>query len=408
MSFSGRTSAAATMKPVVGSAHHSAWSIGVSRGALSACARIAWQHLVVDDAAQLLGGDEAVARGVVGGLGVVQVVEQPGQRPAIGVGLGESETLGERAHDDLGRNAVVDQVALRDALGDERVGLVASDHEAAPGSAFAASIRAASHSAHSSTPSPLVAAMRKIGAEGLSDFTTPRELLLVEVEVRHRVDLVEDDRLGDLEDARVLVRLVVALGHRQDHDLRVLAQVEVGGTHQVADVLDDDQVELLERQRVDRALDHVALEVAGAAGVDLDRRDAVRLDLLGVDLARDVALDDRDAVAVAQGRDGGQDRRGLARARRGHQVEHEDARGVEPRAVLGGEALVAVEDRFAQVDFHAHSSEVSTVSSAGSASASPRRSLPSSASMLSIRSSLPVSGSTLKLPHAGQSISNRS
>ena len=120
------------------------------------------------------------------------------------------------------------------------------------------------------------------------------ELLFVEVEDRHRVDLVEDDGLRDLEDARVLVRFVVAFRYRQDHDLGVLAEIEVGRAHEVADVLDDDEIELVERQRGDGALDHVALEVAGAAGVDLDGRDAVRLDLLGVDLARDVAFDDGD------------------------------------------------------------------------------------------------------------------
>ena len=76
------------MKPVVGSAHHSAWSIGVSRVALSACARIAWIISSSTTPVELLGGDEPVARGVVGGLGVVEVVQQPGERPAVDVRVG--------------------------------------------------------------------------------------------------------------------------------------------------------------------------------------------------------------------------------------------------------------------------------------------------------------------------------
>jgi hypothetical protein len=46
--------------------------------------------------------------------------------------------------------------------------------------------------------------------------------------------------------------LVLALGHGRDHDPRVLADAELGRAHEVADVLDDQHVELVQRQRRQR------------------------------------------------------------------------------------------------------------------------------------------------------------
>jgi len=193
----------------------------------------------------------------------------------------------------------------------------------------------------------------------------------------------------------------MALGYRQDHDLGVLAKIEVGGTYEVAHILDDDQVERSEVERLDRALDHVALEMTGASGVDLHRRDAVRADLLGIDAACDIALDHRDVVAVPQRGDGCEDCGGLACSRRSHQVEHEHAVRVEPCSIVRCEPLVAVENRLADVDLQGHSPAVSTDSATASSS------MPSSISMLSMVSSLPVSSSRTKLPHSGQTASKR-
>ena len=62
-----------------------------------------------------------MALGVLARLGVVEVVEQACERPALDVRIAAAETLGERFHDDLDSHAVVNQVALRDALLDERI-----------------------------------------------------------------------------------------------------------------------------------------------------------------------------------------------------------------------------------------------------------------------------------------------
>ena len=58
-----------------------------------------------------------------------------------------------------------------------------------------------------------------------------------------QVDLVDDHELAGAEHQRVLQRLVLALGDRGDHDPRVLADAELGRADEVADVLDDQQVD---------------------------------------------------------------------------------------------------------------------------------------------------------------------
>ena len=63
-----------------------------------------------------------------------------------------------------------------------------------------------------------------------------------------QVDLVDEHELAGAEHQRVLQRLVLALGDRADHHARVLADAELGRADEVADVLDDEQVEVVERR----------------------------------------------------------------------------------------------------------------------------------------------------------------
>ena len=123
----------------------------------------------------------------------------------------------------------------------------------------------------------------------------------VKIESRGHVDLIEQLRAGVLEDARVLDGLVVALGHREDHDGQVLAQVKVDWADQVTHVFDKDDVDVLKThspvEGVNGLHDHVALEMAQAARVDLDGGHAGFLHGDGVDIRGDIALDDGTAQA---------------------------------------------------------------------------------------------------------------
>ena len=59
------------------------------------------------------------------------------------------------------------------------------------------------------------------------------------VEHREQIGLTDQHEIGGAEHHRVLGRFVVTLGHRQQGDIAVLAEIEAGGADQVADVLDE-------------------------------------------------------------------------------------------------------------------------------------------------------------------------
>ncbi len=202
----------------------------------------------------------------------------------------------ERLHDHLGRNAVIDEVALRNPLLDTFVRFGTRQHGAllfvVPARARELAGAFALTCSMRSRATPPTRRPRRLwlprsgitGVVGFRDLTTERNASSSKSNTADRVVLVEDDRLGKREDVRVLERLVVALGHRKDHDLGVFSQVELRRAHEIAHVLDDDEIELVEIQGTDRTLDHVRLEVTRATRVDLHGRDAVCGYLLGIDL----------------------------------------------------------------------------------------------------------------------------
>jgi hypothetical protein len=138
--------------------------------------------------------------------------------------------------------------------------------------------------------------------------------LAVEADDLGDVDLVDHHRVGVLEDARVLQRLVLALGDRQQRDAQVLAEVPRGRAHEVADVLDDEHVEAVEVELVDGARHHLGLEVADGAGDDLHRGRAGGVQPLGVVVGLEVADDDGDRQVAREVAHGALEQRRLARS----------------------------------------------------------------------------------------------
>ena len=180
--------------------------------------------------------------------------------------------------------------------------------------------------------------------------------LEVEVEMRQQVELVHEHELARAEHERVLERLVLALGHGRDHYAPVLADAELRRADEVADVLDQEQVDLVERDRRQRRAHHVRVEVALAAeariGVDLRHRHVQRGKRVGIETALHVALEHADAHIVEISHDAFEQRR-LARARRTHHVDDDDAVLVEVVAVRARDRVVRVEDAFRDADLRA-------------------------------------------------------
>ena len=92
----------------------------------------------------------------------------------------------------------------------------------------------------------------------------------VEIEMRQQVGLVEQHEIGGDEHVGIFERLVLAFGHRQHHHLVRLAEVESRRADQIADILDEQQRAWHELQRLEGVADHMGVEVAALAGIDLD------------------------------------------------------------------------------------------------------------------------------------------
>jgi hypothetical protein len=69
----------------------------------------------------------------------------------------------------------------------------------------------------------------------------------IDIEVREKIDLCQQHQIGVLEHHRVLDRLVLALGDRQRDHVGRLTEIVDRRAHEVADVLDEEHVELAPR-----------------------------------------------------------------------------------------------------------------------------------------------------------------
>ena len=137
----------------------------------------------------------------------------------------------------------------------------------------------------------------------------------IKVYVGNKIDLVDEDEPGRGEHVRVLERLVLTLGHRDHDDFAVLTEIEERRAHQIADVFDEQQGFRLRIQGVKCAVNHVGVEVAAGAGVDLHRAGARRPNSLGVEQCLLITLDDGDRAVASELSDGAFEKCCLPRAR---------------------------------------------------------------------------------------------
>lgn len=119
----------------------------------------------------------------------------------------------------------------------------------------------------------------------------------IEIEMRQQIRLVEQHQVRCGEHVGIFERLVLALRDRQHDHLVCLAQVEGGGTDEVADTLDEEKPARSQRQMIERVTHHMRVEMAAFAGIDLDRRRAGGADALGIVRGLLVTLDHRDRAA---------------------------------------------------------------------------------------------------------------
>src|SRR5271165_5807250 len=162
--------------------------------------------------------------------------------------------------------------------------------------------------------------------------------------VGQQVNLGEQHQLGLEEDGRILERLVFAFGGAQQNDLCVFAEVVTGRANQVADVFDDQQVEVLQLPVFKMPADHLGVEVTGTAGGDLLHRKAELGQALGIVLGLQIAGKDGDASAFIHALEGPLQQGRLARAGCTDEVDAKESELPVTLAQLLSQNLVLVED----------------------------------------------------------------
>src|SRR5208283_3769172 len=86
-----------------------------------------------------------------------------------------------------------------------------------------------------------------------------------ERQVGQEINLVQNQKLGAEKHGRILQRLVFAFSHAEDNDLCRFSQVIAGGTDKVANIFDQQHVQIRQIPAGNRFLDHASIEMAGSA-----------------------------------------------------------------------------------------------------------------------------------------------
>ena len=98
-----------------------------------------------------------------------------------------------------------------------------------------------------------------------------------------------------MEGGRVFERLVLAFGDAQQDGAGLFAQVVAGGADQVADVFEEQNLEVFDGPVRQGALHHAGIQMAGAAGSDLAHGEAETGQAARVVIGLDIAGEHGDA-----------------------------------------------------------------------------------------------------------------
>ncbi len=174
------------------------------------------------------------------------------------------------------------------------------------------------------------------GPDDLHPRVDPLDVLpegaLVEAGRLGQVGLGDDDQMGGAERGGVLQRLVLALGHRHQHDPQVLAEVVGRRADEVADVLHEEHRGVRRQPALPPPAHLPCLQMAQSVGEQLLDRRTRPGEPDGVVLGREIGGEgsDRNSPFHCLGQDPAEEFR-LAAAGAGQQVDHRHA---PPRQVV--------------------------------------------------------------------------
>ncbi|MCG3148752.1 MAG: hypothetical protein PCFJNLEI_02199 [Verrucomicrobiae bacterium] len=178
------------------------------------------------------------------------------------------------------------------------------------------------------------------------------ELVEVEIGVGQEINFVEHERADLVEEQRIFAGFVVAFGDAEDADFAGLAEIELGRAGDVADVLDQDEVQGVEVERIQAALDEWRFEVTCAAREKLDNRHVELGNPVGVARGGDVAFENADPAMGFETRDGQFQERGFPGTRGADEIDGGDLLGGQSLAQFGRDGVVGFEDVFQNSDIH--------------------------------------------------------
>src|SRR5918993_1769443 len=231
---------------------------------------------------------------------------------------------------------------------------------------------------------PLIDALAgpRAGEDGLharvDRIEVPQKLLQIEVQMLQQIHFVDQYQVGRAEHERVLQRLLLTLRDGGDHDPDLLTHPELGRTHQVAHVFDDEDIYVLEREFAQAGADHVGVQMALAAeswvGVYLHQGDVETGQPVGVQGSLYIAFEDAETELIAQPLQRALQQRSLSSTWRAHHVDRIRFGPVEHVPVGPGERVVGIQDvlkdhfldRRSVHPYASSNSSVSTISSSPS------------------------------------------
>ena len=108
------------------------------------------------------------------------------------------------------------------------------------------------------------------GDVGVEDLHALCEVIHAEIDVGQQVDLVDDERIHAAIGAGIFIGLVVAFGHRCNEDSLMRAEFEVRRADEIANILNNEQIELRQVELIERAAQQNRIKMTIAAGDDLN------------------------------------------------------------------------------------------------------------------------------------------
>lgn len=163
----------------------------------------------------------------------------------------------------------------------------------------------------------------------------------IEIHVGEQVDLVEQHNVCRVEHIRIFEGFVLPLGNRQNHHFVMLSQIKRSGANQITHVFDEEEIQRVQIEFLGGMPNHVGIEMAAGAGVDLPGRHAGGGNALRIVVGLLVPFDDGTAIPARQISKGPLKGGCLAGARRTHKIEDKHSLFREKRPIVGGKVIIA-------------------------------------------------------------------